>query len=514
MADIRLLVAAALPTLRGSEMSRPATDRLKVNPPLGMMPELQYLQPDLLQVDQSYQRTLDTDASRTLVRGIAQHWNWDLCQPLVVARRDGGTLYVIDGQHRLAAARLRGDIAQLPAVVVQYASAADEAASFVHLNQQRRPLTKIDLFKAALASGDSEATTLLRAVEDARLSIAPHSNYTAWKPGMMSNVGGLEGCLRTRGEAVLRLALKALAEAFAGQILRYCGTVFPGIAAVVAIEIQNGRISPEAWLLMIAMFAGRTQEEWRSAMMAARADDPNLKFARASENVFAERWCAFLQVEAPESALLHRAERALATRAAPTEARASILTDEALDRVFDMLADAADAGAPCPSNIEIEVAIGASSSSMGAKAVDRLEQGGRIHVKRGQRARVVTIVATGRSTSLPAGTKAAPVQVSRNGVERTCESWSDALSPLAKAAARENVAPVPAAKPAAKPEPDRGKAPVINWGKVSAAAGGARGAVFKPDGDGKAWCAQCERRRDRVQIRMCASRFCSFGAKA
>ena len=55
-----------------------------------------------------------------------------------------------------AAARLRGDIPQLPAVVVQYASAADEAASFVHLNQQRRPLTRLDLFKAARVIGPGE----------------------------------------------------------------------------------------------------------------------------------------------------------------------------------------------------------------------------------------------------------------------------------------------------------------------------------------------------------------------
>ena len=33
-------------------------------------------------------------------------------------------------------------------MVVDYASPASEAASFVHLNQQRRPLNKLDVFKA------------------------------------------------------------------------------------------------------------------------------------------------------------------------------------------------------------------------------------------------------------------------------------------------------------------------------------------------------------------------------
>jgi hypothetical protein len=52
-------------------------------------------------------------ASQALIRQIARHWDWDLCLPLVVSRRADGSLYVIDGQHRLAAARIRGDIDHL-----------------------------------------------------------------------------------------------------------------------------------------------------------------------------------------------------------------------------------------------------------------------------------------------------------------------------------------------------------------------------------------------------------------
>ena len=67
-------------------MGRPATDRLKFNPPLGMLPALQYLLPQQLEIDAQYQRSLDSEQSQQLVRAIAQHWNWDLCQPLVVVR--------------------------------------------------------------------------------------------------------------------------------------------------------------------------------------------------------------------------------------------------------------------------------------------------------------------------------------------------------------------------------------------------------------------------------------------
>ena len=381
-------------------MSRPATDRLKVNRPLGMMPALQYLPPDLLQVDQSYQRTLDTDASRTLVRGIAQHWNWDLCQPLVVARRDG-TLYVINGQHRLAAARLRGDIAQLPAVVVQYASAADEAASFVHLNQQRRPLTKIDLFKAAVASGDSEAAAILAAVHAAGLTIAPHSNPTAWKPGMVSNIGGLEVCWRQRGARVTQVALRAMADGLQGQVLQYAGTLFPGIAAVVDKESDSGNVAwaPATYARLCAMIRADSQVTWRSRIHHARGAAPNLNFARASEQVFLAAWNALSPEPEPEAG------------------------PDAVKEAFKALKAA-------------------------------LPDGGAVDVRR---------------VDVPS-------------------------------------------KP--KPEPDRGKAPNINWGKVTSAAGGGTAKRFKPDDEGKAWCEQCERRRDWTQIGMCTSKFCSFGAKS
>jgi hypothetical protein len=273
-------------------MSRPATDRLKCNPALGTPPVLQFVAPNQLHIDPTYQRTLDTDASTTLIRRIAQFWDWALCQPLIVARRADGKLYVIDGQHRLAAARLRRDIPHLPAVVLEYTSIADEAASFVHLNQQRRPLTKLDLFKAAVASGDSEATAITGALKEVGLHVAPHSNFTAWKPGAVSNVGGIENAWRKRGAAATRLALKAMAEGWRGQVLRYAGTLFPGLVAICAHEAGQSRVAftPQSWAALIAMLSGRSQEDWRAAVLAARAADPDLDFRRASERAFLDAW--------------------------------------------------------------------------------------------------------------------------------------------------------------------------------------------------------------------------------
>lgn len=279
-------------------MSRPATSRLKVNPPLGSPPTLEWRPVGELLIDETYQRAIDTGPSQTLIRKIAQFWDWGLCQPLAVSRRPNGTLTIVDGQHRASAAKLRGDIAHLPCVITSYASAGDEAAAFVALNQMRRPLSALDLFKAALAAEDREALEIMDCLQRVGLSIAPHTNYTAWKPGMVSNVGGLKECLRQKGHAVLRDALRVLAGAYEGQILRYAGTIFPGIAHIVANEKQGcnkseiiqGRHQFQDG--MIDMVAASTQKEWADATNAEAKDGIGRRMAACK--VFEKAWGEFL----------------------------------------------------------------------------------------------------------------------------------------------------------------------------------------------------------------------------
>jgi hypothetical protein len=288
-------------------MSRPATSRLKVNPAQGTMPVLQYCTPDQLRIDDTYQRTLETGPSQTLVRRITMFWDWSLCQPLIVARRDSGEFFVVDGQHRLAAAKLRGDIFQLPCVVASYASAADEAASFVALNQQRRALSRLDVFKAALAAGDADATSIAAALDDAGLRLATSTNLDTIAPGSVSNVGGLQKCLRAHGPEVLSAALDVLAQSYKGQVLRYAGSIFPGIAAIVASEVK-AVIPHETWadcemfVVMTEMVGGAEQTEWRRDMVAAKAEDPNLSYERASVAVFERAWAECTEAMLDEAA--------------------------------------------------------------------------------------------------------------------------------------------------------------------------------------------------------------------
>ena len=66
---------------------------------------------------------------------------------------------------------------------------------------------------------------------------------------------------------------------------------------------------------------------------------------------------------------------------------------------YRLINHAAEHGQPCPVNIDLEVAAGFNSTSMGPKLVRKLESRGLIRVSRFQRFRLVEIVATGKQTA-------------------------------------------------------------------------------------------------------------------
>lgn len=68
--------------------------------------------------------------------------------------------------------------------------------------------------------------------------------------------------------------------------------------------------------------------------------------------------------------------------------------------VFDALADAAERGARAPTNWQLATLVGARSTATAADIVASLEASGAISVRRTRRWRVVTIIATGKSTAL------------------------------------------------------------------------------------------------------------------
>lgn len=107
---------------------------------------------DELIVNPAYQRSLNIQK----VREYTKNWSWIACNVISVAHRDG-ICYVMDGQHRVIAAKKRADIATLPCVVFESNDVIEEAKGFLAINTNRKPLNTRAKFKAMVCSQDTSA---------------------------------------------------------------------------------------------------------------------------------------------------------------------------------------------------------------------------------------------------------------------------------------------------------------------------------------------------------------------
>jgi hypothetical protein len=158
--------AAATPGVRPDIGRAGKADRLGLKVP-DQPGRFEWILKDRLLVDLSYQRK----ANPGKVERMAAGWSWVALGVLIVARR-GGKLYVIDGDHRVLAARRLAEVTQLPCMVFQTVTAVEEARGFLASNTDRRPLSALDRFRAQVTVGDGAAVLVQRLLDEAGYTLA------------------------------------------------------------------------------------------------------------------------------------------------------------------------------------------------------------------------------------------------------------------------------------------------------------------------------------------------------
>ena len=122
-----------------------------------------------LMIDENYQRT----QSREKVKNIAKNWSWISCGVLIVVRRKNGKHYVVEGGHRLGAAKMRSDIDAVPCLVFGGKEVKDEAIAFLDTNRCRKMVTVFESFRALLEAGDKHALEIKGMVDKAGYRLVP-----------------------------------------------------------------------------------------------------------------------------------------------------------------------------------------------------------------------------------------------------------------------------------------------------------------------------------------------------
>lgn len=208
----------------------------KTSEDLGPAPRLEWIDTDRLGIDRRYQREMGK-GNWAHVNRIMREWNWLHYQPIVVApAAEGGGFVVIDGQHRLEAARKHPNIARLPCYVVDAPDVALQARAFVELNARRIGVTRLQRFWAAHAAGEPVAKRVHKVCSDAGVTITRSGGVLPPKTTFATFT--IEKLLPL-GSGLVTTALKVLAETHGAQTDAFKSPLIYALAHLVADKAFN-----------------------------------------------------------------------------------------------------------------------------------------------------------------------------------------------------------------------------------------------------------------------------------
>jgi hypothetical protein len=215
-------------------------------PPPDMPPPLlQWVDVASLRVDDRYQRPLGA-ASWAAIRRIADGFDWAKFGCVKVAPIEGGLFALVDGQHRVHAAALRG-VTSVPAEISRL-SVQQQAEAFVAINARAMRVTPHQLFRAALAAGEAWARDTDAAVTAAGCELARVNNVPA--------------------------KLKRPGQVFALDTVRRL--VGAGHAAAVTEGLRALRSIEQGGPMDVALYDGLLLKAWLGAVASVPRPDPAL----------------------------------------------------------------------------------------------------------------------------------------------------------------------------------------------------------------------------------------------
>jgi hypothetical protein len=178
-------------------------------PDLGRRPELRWVDPTSLLVDESYQRDL-TKRSIGLIKRLLQRFAWRKMKPPIVVDV-AGELHCIDGQHTAIAAATIG-ILEIPVFMVDADSLEERADAFVAHNKDRVVMSPFDVYRGALGAGNADALDCASVCRRAGVTIKIMNVNSRVDIGDTACVGTVQRLVKRQGVMKSRMVLEALVK--------------------------------------------------------------------------------------------------------------------------------------------------------------------------------------------------------------------------------------------------------------------------------------------------------------
>lgn len=211
---------------------------VKVQTAIGAPPKLEWVDVNLIDVDQNYQRHLDGNK----VEKMLGEFHWDHFGAVVLAAQPSGRFTVTDGQHRVKVARLHPAIEKIPATIISRQGTAAEAENFLKINRNRKAVTPIEKHWAGVAAEDPRVLRVQKVLSSAGCEVAPDSG--TYKPHMTNAVGAIDRAVELYGDKAVRRALLTIRDAWPSNNKALRGSMITALARILEMnpDLDDARL--------------------------------------------------------------------------------------------------------------------------------------------------------------------------------------------------------------------------------------------------------------------------------
>lgn len=167
-------------------------------------------------IDETYQRELTSLADE-----IAEDPDPAMVGTLIGSERKNGKIALVDGQTRFRGLEKAG-WKEIPALVYEGMSKADEAALFARLQRKRRNIATYQRFRAALVANDKEAKGIQKILKKHDLVVGPKRDNQVQAVAALESVYRRDPILLDRTFAILVAAWGTdnVRDAFSADMIR------------------------------------------------------------------------------------------------------------------------------------------------------------------------------------------------------------------------------------------------------------------------------------------------------
>jgi hypothetical protein len=206
----------------------------------GPKSEMRWVPVNRLSVDERYQRSLETRAGQKLIGRIVEGFRWSAFHAILITPSDHGWR-IIDGQHRVEAARRLG-IDEVPAVVIQAVSLAEQASASLSANRDRVKLTELALHHAQLVAGDHLALSVNELCTANNITI-PRYQVPAdrLKPGQTLALAALRRLARMQDRTLAHRIVTTVADAYRGEVGALRSSIFQAVCSLMRLDTRGAK---------------------------------------------------------------------------------------------------------------------------------------------------------------------------------------------------------------------------------------------------------------------------------